>query len=121
MLWGRGASIGIAAAHTAVAATPTTVASRFEDNQDTAVLRTGCGRIPEHSPNGPILRETSMSLRSLAVLLLSISFTACASAPPAAPPAPVAVKADQPRTVELLCGEGARYVSFDKLGIPSQE
>jgi hypothetical protein len=62
-----------------------------------------------------------MSLRSFAILLLAISFAACASAPPAAPPASEAPKAETPRTVELLCGEGARYVSFDKLGIPSQE
>jgi len=63
-----------------------------------------------------------MSLRSFIVLLLAASCCSCASAPPpAAAPAVVDTKADKPRTVELLCGEGARYVSFDKLSIPSQE
>lgn len=52
-----------------------------------------------------------MLLRSLAILLLAISFTACASAPPA----------EKVRTIDLLCAEGARYVSFDKLSVPGRE
>ncbi len=60
-----------------------------------------------------------MSLRSLAILLLGLSFAACASAPPAAPP--TAPKAETPRMIDLLCAEGARYVTFDKLGLPTGE
>ncbi|HEV7507128.1 MAG TPA: hypothetical protein VGS07_19720 [Thermoanaerobaculia bacterium] len=62
-----------------------------------------------------------MSLRSLAILLLALSFVSCASAPPAAPPLkPVAAPAaaEQVRTIDLLCNEKARYVSFDKLSVP---
>jgi hypothetical protein len=67
-----------------------------------------------------------MPLRSLAILLLAFSFTACASAPPAASPGapPGSAKpaaAASLRTVDLLCAEGARYVSFDKIGVPSGE
>ena len=64
-----------------------------------------------------------MSLRSLAISLLAVSFASCASAPPAAqPPKPAAAPAaESVRTVDLLCNEGARYISFDKLGVPGQE
>src|SRR5258705_7375830 len=66
-----------------------------------------------------------MSLRFLAVLLLAFSFTACASAPPAAVPPPVAkpvvAEAEKVRTINLLCAEGARYVGFDKLSVPGHE
>jgi hypothetical protein len=54
---------------------------------------------------------------------LAISLASCASAPPGATkaansPAP---KADEPRTVDLLCHQGARAVRFDKVGVPSGE
>jgi hypothetical protein len=62
-----------------------------------------------------------MSLRSFTILLLAVFFASCASAPPAAPPSAAAPKAEAPRTVELLCGEGARYLTFEKLGVPAQE
>jgi hypothetical protein len=66
-----------------------------------------------------------MSLRSFAILLLAFSFASCASAPPAAvpPPAskPVVPEAEKVRTIDLLCAEGARYVSFDKLSVPGGE
>ena len=53
---------------------------------------------------------------------LAISLASCASAPPAATkaansPAP---KADEPRTVDLLCHQGARAVRFDKVGVPQR-
>src|SRR6476661_8583600 len=77
----------------------------------------------KHSSMDRSLQGASMSIRSFAVLLLAVFFASCASAPPAAPPSATAAtpKAETPRTVELLCGEGARYVTFDKLGVPSQE
>jgi hypothetical protein len=66
-----------------------------------------------------------MSLRSFAILLLAFSFASCASAPPAAvpPPAskPVVPEAEKVRTIDLLCAEGARYVSFEKLSVPGRE
>jgi len=63
-----------------------------------------------------------MSLRSLAIVLLALSLASCASAPPpAAPPPAKPAPAEQVRTIDLLCAEGARYVSFDKLGVPGQE
>ena len=60
-----------------------------------------------------------MSLRSLATLLLAVCFVSCASAP--SPSAPPKAAAEKIRTIDLLCAEGARYVSYDKLGVPSQE
>ncbi len=62
-----------------------------------------------------------MPLRSLAILLLAFCFVSCASAPPAAAPASAKPAAPALRTVDLLCAEGARYVSFDKIGVPSGE
>ena len=60
-----------------------------------------------------------MSLRSLTILLLALSFVSCASAPPAAvPPKPVVPEAAKVQTIDLLCNEKARYVSFDKLSVP---
>jgi hypothetical protein len=65
-----------------------------------------------------------MSLRSVALLLVALSFVSCASAPPAAvppTPKPAVPVAEQVRTIDLLCAEGARYVSFDKLSVPGHE
>jgi hypothetical protein len=64
-----------------------------------------------------------MSLRSLAVLLLALSFVSCASAPPAPPPAakPAVPEAEKVQTIDLVCNEKARYLSFDKLGVPGGE
>src|SRR5437868_6962384 len=61
-----------------------------------------------------------MSLRSLAILLLGLSFVSCASAPPPAKPLvlPVVPEAAKVQTVDLVCNEKARYVSFDKLSVP---
>lgn len=61
-----------------------------------------------------------MSLRSLAILLLGLSIVSCASAPPPAKPVaqPVVPEAAKVRTVDLVCNEKARYVSFDKLSVP---
>src|SRR4051812_2622306 len=61
-----------------------------------------------------------MSPRALATLLLALSLTACASAPPA-PPAAKPAAAEQIQTIDLLCAEGARYLSYDKLGVPEGE
>jgi hypothetical protein len=54
---------------------------------------------------------------------LAISLASCASAPPGATKAANSQtpKADEPRTVDLLCHQGARAVRFDKVGVPSAE
>ncbi len=64
-----------------------------------------------------------MSPRFLAALLLALSFTACASTSPAPPAkAAAATPAAEPmRMIDLLCAEGARYLSYDKLGVPGGE
>ena len=62
-----------------------------------------------------------MSLRSLAILLLGLPLVSCASAPPAPPPAakPLVPEAVKVPTIDLVCNEKARYVSFDKLSVPA--
>jgi hypothetical protein len=54
---------------------------------------------------------------------LAVLLTSCASAPPAATKAASSStpKAEEPRTVNLLCHEGARAVRFDKVGVPVGE
>lgn len=62
-----------------------------------------------------------MSLRSLATLLLALSFVSCASAPPTAVPPKPLPAAEKVQTIDLVCNEKARYLSFDKLSVPGQE
>jgi hypothetical protein len=66
-----------------------------------------------------------MSLRFLVILILAVSLPACSSAPPASAPvtksAATPATPEKPRMIELFCAEGARYLSFDKLSVPSGE
>jgi hypothetical protein len=68
-----------------------------------------------------------MPSRSVASSLISgllvLALASCSSAPPpaSAPPAPAAVKEKAPPSINLLCHEGARAVSFDKMGVPVEE
>jgi hypothetical protein len=68
-----------------------------------------------------LFQRGTMTLRSAALLLLALSLSACASAPPATPPPKPAPAPAQFPTIDLLCSEGARYVSFDKLSVPGRE
>ncbi|HXU29365.1 MAG TPA: hypothetical protein VN851_02210 [Thermoanaerobaculia bacterium] len=53
----------------------------------------------------------------LVLILGALGFTGCATAPP---PAPAPAKTDELVQSSLLCGQGAAFLSFEKLGVPKE-